>query len=119
MARLRLLFLTFIALINSQNLPFGDNSNGPEKSFINIPRKKIDVIVECKGRQINVIITKDYILNNAQWLGNGEYLSLQDYSCKAVTKKDGNLTITIDNDFTKCGNVITTEKNKKSINRQR
>ena len=68
-----------------------------------------DVVVECKSREINVIISKEYIERNMQWLGQGEDLSLEDYSCKTVQDSNGNRTISVKNDFTKCGNRISTE----------
>lgn len=95
-------------MISAQS-PYGRNSVTPEKSFIQIPRMDFDVVVECKSREINVIVAKDYIQRNVQWLGQGEFLSLEDYSCKTVQDSNGNRTISVKNDFTKCGNRITTE----------
>lgn len=93
-------------MVNGQ---FDRGSNTPEKSFIQIPRMNIDVMVECKSREINVIISKEYIERNMQWLGQGEDLSLEDYSCKTVQDRNGNRTISVKNDFTKCKNRISTE----------
>lgn len=105
--KLKLLTLAGVAtLINGQ---FGRDQQTPEKSFIQIPRLNIDVMVECKSREINVIISKEYIERNMQWLGGGEDLSLEDYSCKTVQDRNGNRTISVKNDFTKCGNRISTE----------
>jgi len=104
-----LLLAGAFSLINGQ---LGRNSNTPEKSFIQIPRMNIDVMVECKSREINVVISKEYIERNMQWLGQGEDLSLEDYSCKTVQDRNGNRTISVKNDFTKCGNRISTESEK-------
>lgn len=96
----------FLGLVSAQ---FGREQNTPEKSFIQIPRLNFDVMVECKSREINIIISKEYIENNVQWLGQGANLSLEDYSCKTVQDRNGNRTISVKNDFTKCGNRISTE----------
>lgn len=99
--------LTIAGLSKAQS--FGREQNTPEKSFIQIPRLNFDVMVECKSREINIIVSKEYIENNVQWLGQGENLSLEDYSCKTVQDRNGNRTISVKNDFTKCGNRISTE----------
>lgn len=101
--------LLFAGMLGLSRAQFGRETQTPEKSFIQIPRMNFDVVVECKSREINVVISKDYIERNMQWLGQGEDLSLEDYSCKTVQDSQGNRTISIKNDFTKCGNRISTE----------
>ena len=71
-----------------------------------------DINVTCAGREIVVAISGDYIQRNLEWLDSGNKLSLSDYSCKAVQDKSGNRIIRIRDDFTKCGNRITTEVSK-------
>ena len=68
-----------------------------------------DVNVTCGGREIIIAISSDYIQRNLEWLENGNKLSLTDLSCKAVQDRSGNRIIRIRDDFTKCGNRITTD----------
>ena len=68
-----------------------------------------DVNVTCGGREIIIAISSDYIQRNLEWLENGNKLSLSDLSCKAVQDRSGNRIIRIRDDFTKCGNRITTD----------
>lgn len=85
------------------------NNQGVERNFVDIPQKGVDINVTCAGREIVVTISGDYIQRNGQWLDSGNKLSLKDYSCKAVQDNNGNRIIRIRDDFTKCGNRITTE----------
>lgn len=106
----KLKYLLVAGLPFMADAQFGREQQTPEKSFIQIPEIETDVKVECKGREINVIISKDYIERNMQWLGQGEDLSLEDYTCKTVEDNNGDRIISIKNDFTKCGNRVSTEK---------
>lgn len=112
-SKLKCLLLAGAVAITSAQ--FGRDQQTPEKSFIQIPRLNIDVMVECKSREINVVISKEYIERNMQWLGQGEDLSLEDYNCKTVQDRNGNRTISVKNDFTKCGNRISTESVKDEL----
>jgi len=94
----------------SQYNPLLNRNNGvSERNFIEIPQMGTDINVTCAGREIVVAISGDYIQRNLEWLDSGNKLSLSDYSCKAVQDKSGNRIIRIRDDFTKCGNRITTE----------
>jgi hypothetical protein len=104
--------LTLIGVSLAQYNPFGNRNNAvPERSFIEIPRMNLDINVTCAGREIVVTIANDYIQRNLEWLDSGNKLSLSDYSCKAVQDSKGNRIIRVRDDFTKCGNRITTESN--------
>ena len=77
--------------------------------FFNFIEMGSDVNVTCGGREIIIAISSDYIQRNLEWLENGNKLSLTDLSCKAVQDRSGNRIIRIRDDFTKCGNRITTD----------
>jgi len=101
--------LLFAVMFSNAQFSNMNRNNGPERSFIEIPRMNMDINVTCAGREIVVTISNDYIRRNLEWLDSGNKLSLVDYTCKAVQDKSGNRIIRIKDDFTKCGNRITTE----------
>ena len=51
---------------------FGDM----EKTSIAIPKIGTDVTMRCEGTQMIATMSRDYIKNNEQWLGNGEYVMM-------------------------------------------
>lgn len=105
-----LLLVCQVAMSQYNPLSNLNRNNGmSERNFIEIPQMGTDINVTCAGREIVVAISGDYIQRNLQWLDSGNKLSLADYSCKAVQDKSGNRIIRIRDDFTKCGNRITTE----------
>ena len=63
-------------------------------------------------------VMKSYIDRNEKWLGNGEFLSLdinvfdadEERDCKGQRDEDGNILLTITQDFTKCGMSISAKK---------
>jgi len=99
-----------LAGVQAQYNPLLNRNNGvSERNFIEIPQMGSDVNVTCGGREIIIAISSDYIQRNLEWLENGNKLSLSDLSCKAVQDRSGNRIIRIRDDFTKCGNRITTD----------
>lgn len=84
-----------------------------DKTFISIPEVGKDLFVSCQGTRMEAKITAEYISKNDQWLGNGEYLTMgvMDLSsdwedCKGRRDEDGNIILSISEDFTKCGTRI-------------
>ena len=55
-----------------QTEAFGDM----EKTSIAIPKIGTDVTMRCEGTQMIATMSRDYIKNNEQWLGNGEYVMM-------------------------------------------
>jgi len=104
--------LTSLVGLMSGAQAFGDM----EKTSIAIPKIGTDVTMRCEGTQMIATMSRDYIKNNEQWLGNGEYvmMGISDITqseadvadCKGKRDADGNIVLTIDGDFTKCGTRV-------------
>merc|ERR1711990_1085862 len=84
-----------------------------DKTFISIPEVGKDLFVSCEGTRMEAKITKDYINKNTQWLGNGDYITMgvmdmsSDWTdCRGTRDADGNIILTIKDDFTKCGTRV-------------
>merc|ERR1712113_552884 len=84
-----------------------------DKTSISIPEVGKDLFVSCEGTRMEAKITKDYISKNTQWLGNGDYIVMgvmdmtSDWEdCKGKRDADGNVILSITDDFTKCGTRV-------------
>lgn len=81
-----------------------------DKTSIGIPRVGTDLLVSCEGTEMRAVLTRDYIKQNEQWLGTGDYLIMGDYDssddCRGKRDADGNIVLKIADDFTKCGTKV-------------
>merc|ERR1712110_763290 len=84
-----------------------------DKTSISIPEVGKDLFVSCEGTRMEAKMTKDYISKNTQWLGNGDYIVMgvmdmtSDWEdCKGKRDADGNVILSITDDFTKCGTRV-------------
>lgn len=86
-----------------------------ERVDIDIPQIGTDIIVECEGDRIQATVMKNYIDRNEKWLGNGDYLSLDIdryndvRACGGTRDREGNIVLTVTEDFTRCGMTIESE----------
>ena len=94
-----------------------------EKHSISIPKIGSDITMQCLGTEMIATMTRDYIKANEQWLGNGDYIMMgvtdmnsdpaEMAECKGKRDADGNIVLTISNDFTKCGTRVEAMTEKK------
>lgn len=90
--------------------------NDMEQTSIGIPQIGTDVTMKCEGTRMIATLSRQYISDNEQWLGNGDYVMMgvgditqspEDAAdCKGKRDADGNIVLTIDGDFTKCGTRV-------------
>jgi len=87
-----------------------------EKTSIGIPKIGSDVTMKCEGTRMIATLSRQYISDNEQWLGNGDYvmMGISDITqseedaadCKGKRDADGNIVLAISGDFTKCGTRV-------------
>lgn len=84
---------------------FGDT----DKSSIGIPKIGEDLTVSCEGTRMVATLMREYVKKNEQWLGNGDYISMgndMNPDCKGKRDANGNIVLTIADDFTNCGTRV-------------
>ncbi|CAK8697213.1 unnamed protein product [Clavelina lepadiformis] len=83
------------------------SSLDPDGSEFEIPVLGKDVNVTCGGNAITIRVTQQYLKRQERWLNGGQWLTLSDSKCKSEVLSTGDAVLTIDGDFTACGNKVT------------